>query len=50
MLAIKTPAGRRTIDGHTYKIFEGETLVHIEEEISDERLHALFESEFHLSM
>lgn len=50
MLAIKTETGRRTIDGRVYKIFEGENLVHIEENISDARLHALFENEFRLSI
>ena len=50
MLAIKTPTGRRTIDGRTYKIFEGETLAHIEENLSDERLHALFANEFELTV
>jgi len=50
MLAIKTPSGRRTIDGRVYKIFEGETLVHIEENITDERLHSLFENEFRMTV
>lgn len=49
MLAIKTETGRRTIDGRCYKVFEGETLVHIEEDISDERLHSLFAGEFRLT-
>ena len=49
MLAIKTKAGRRTIDGRVYKIFEGENLVHIEENLSDAQLQALFENEFRLS-
>lgn len=50
MLAIKTEAGRRTIDGRCYKVFEGEELVHIEENISDERLNSLFENEFRLKI
>ena len=50
MLAIKTPTGRRTIDGHTYKVFTGEELTHIEEDVSAERLHSLFENEFHLTV
>ena len=49
MIAIKTDDGRRTIDGHCFKIFEGEQLVHIEENLSDERLHDLFKTQFHLS-
>lgn len=50
MLAIKTQAGRRTIDGRCYKEFEGEKLIHIEEEIPDERLHSLLVNEFRLTM
>lgn len=50
MLAIKTNTGRRTIDGRIYKVFEGEELVHIEENISDERLKSLFENEFNLKI
>lgn len=50
MLAIKTPTGRRTIDGRCYKIFEGEELVHIEEDVSDERLRSLFAGEFRLTV
>ena len=49
MLAIKTPLGRRTIDKDCYKVFEGETLVHIQESLSEEQLHALFASEFRLA-
>lgn len=49
MLAIKTETGRRTIDGRCYKVFEGEKLIHIEENLSDERLHSLFSNEFHLA-
>lgn len=50
ILAIKTETGRRSIDGRAYKIFEGEELTHIEENLSDERLHSLFENEFHLTI
>ena len=50
MLAIKTESGRRTIDGRVYKVFEGEKLVYIEENISDERLRALFADEFRLNI
>ena len=50
MLAIKTPDGRRTIDGRTYKVFEGEKLVYIEEDLSDVRLRSLFENEFQLTV
>lgn len=50
MLAIKTPNGRRTIDGCTYKVFEGEKLVHMEENLSEERLYSLFQNEFYLTV
>ena len=50
MLAIKTKTGRRTIDGRVYKVFKGEELVYIEENISDERLKSLFENEFNLKI
>lgn len=50
MLAIKTEAGRRTIDGRCYKEFAGEQLIHIEEGISDERLHSLMAHEFRLTV
>ena len=50
MLAIKTETGRRTIDGSTYKVFEGEELVHIAENLSEESLHSLFQNEFQLTI
>lgn len=46
MIAIKTPEGRRTIDGRVYKIFEGESLTYIEENISDQRMAELLSAEF----
>ena len=49
-LAIKTETGRRTIDGRCYKVFRGEELIHIEENLTDERLLALFVNEFKLSI
>ena len=48
ILAIKTETGRRTVDGCCYKVFEGEDLVHMEENITDERLHSLLVHEFRL--
>lgn len=50
IIAIKTPDGRRTMDGRVYKVFKGEALVHIEEDISDERMHALLENAFNLTL
>lgn len=49
MVAIKTPTGRKAINGADFKIFEqgeNEQLVHVEENISRERLVALLKSEF----
>lgn len=48
MIAIKTETGRRTIDHRTYKEFDGETLIHIEENISNARLQELLNNEFRL--
>ena len=50
MIAIKTPTGRRAINGRDYKIFEGETIVHLEEGITDDRLQALLTNEFKLTL
>lgn len=41
MIAIKTETGRCTIDGRVYKEFCVDTLTHIEEDISDERMEEL---------
>ena len=49
MITIKTETGRCTIDGHTYKVFQGETLVHIEENIPEDRMAALLQKEFKLT-
>lgn len=49
MIAIKTEDGRRTIDGRVYKVFRGEELVHIEEDIDDARMAALLHGEFKLT-
>lgn len=46
MIAIKTSDGRKTIDGRTYKVFAGDTLLHIEEDITDERFGELLYNEF----
>lgn len=50
MIAIKTPAGRCTIDGHTYKEFTGDTLTYLEENISDFRLNELLSTIFKLKV
>lgn len=49
MIAIKTEAGRCTIDGRVYKEFCVDTLTHIEEDISDERMEELLCGVFKLT-
>lgn len=46
IVAIKTPAGRKTINDREYKVFEGTELTHIEQSITDERLTDLLSTEF----
>ncbi|MBE7042516.1 MAG: arylamine N-acetyltransferase [Ruminococcaceae bacterium] len=48
MIAIKTEKGRKAINGAEYKEFCGTELVHLEENISEERYHQLLGQEFHL--
>jgi len=48
MLAIKTTSGRKTVDNRTYKVFEGENLALIEENVSESRLEEIFRLEFGL--
>lgn len=49
MIAIKTPEGRKTIDGRVYKEFKVDELIHIEENISDERMAELLAKDFKLT-
>lgn len=46
MISIKTNDGRKTIDGHTYKVFVKEALNYVEEGISDDWMKTLLKSEF----
>ena len=46
MLSIKTADGRKTLDGTGFKIFKGTELVSIENDLSIERIHEIFENEF----
>ena len=46
MVAIKTPNGRRAINDHDYKVFEGDELIHIEENITDARLCEILAQNF----
>ncbi len=46
MVAIKTPTGRKAINGRDYKVFEGDALTFLEEGVSDERLYEILRTEF----
>lgn len=48
ILSIKTKDGRKTINGRDFKMFSGEEVIYIEENISDARMKAILEKEFHL--
>jgi len=49
MLSIKTAYGRKTIDGRTYKVFVGDDLTYIEENIDTVRFNELLKDEFLLN-
>ena len=46
LVAIKTPQGRKTLNGREYKVFSGEALLSVEENISDKRLMDIVANEF----
>lgn len=46
IIALKIPGGRKTLDGHNYKIFTGTELTYIEENITNEHLTELLATEF----
>ena len=46
MVAVKTQGGRRAINDRDYKVFEGGELVHIEENVTDERLYEILQKDF----
>jgi len=48
ILSIKTKDGRKTINGRDFKMFSGEEVIYIEENITDARMKAILEKEFHL--
>lgn len=50
MIAIKTETGRKTIDGSTYKVFEGERLTEIYENLNDEQIGIILKNEFFLNV
>ena len=49
-LAIKTAEGRCTVDDRVYKEFRGEELVHLEENISEDRFGELCRKVFLLNI
>ncbi|MBQ7040434.1 MAG: arylamine N-acetyltransferase, partial [Clostridia bacterium] len=49
IIAIKTEKGRKTINNREYKVFECENIVHIEENVSDERFYELLKKEFNIN-
>lgn len=46
MVAIKTPTGRKAINGRDFKVFEGDVLISLEEGVSEERLLEILRTEF----
>ncbi|MBE5762540.1 MAG: arylamine N-acetyltransferase [Clostridiales bacterium] len=50
MIAIKTDGGRKAINGSEYKVFFGDELIHIEENITNERYTELLKNEFKLGI
>ncbi len=48
-LSIKTDTGRKTLDGRTFKVFEGETLASVEEIGDTARLRNIYEEIFGLA-
>lgn len=50
MIAIKTETGRKTVDGSTYKVFEGETLKEIRENLTDKEIDQILKTEFFLNV
>lgn len=50
MIAIKTDTGRKTVDGNTYKVFEGEMLTEIKENLTDEEITQILKTHFFLKI
>ena len=46
MVALKTSTGRKTVDGNTFKIFEGANLVYIKEKLTRAELDEILSKEF----
>ena len=50
MIAIKTDSGRKTIDADTYKVFKGESLLEIRENLVDDEINKLLKAEFFMNI
>lgn len=50
MIALKTNTGRKTVDADTFKVFEGETLKEIRENLTDEAINEILRTEFLLNV
>ncbi len=48
IIAIKTADGRKTVNDRVFKIFIGETVAYIEEDITDKRRNQILAEEFFL--
>ena len=46
MVAIKTETGRKTLNGREYKVFRGEKIVEIKENLTDSELAEILKQEF----
>ena len=50
MIALKTNTGRKTVDADTFKVFEGETLKEIRENLTDEAINEILRTVFLLNV
>lgn len=50
MIAIKTETGRKTVDASTYKVFEGETLKEIRENLTENEISEILKTHFLLKV
>ena len=50
MLAIKTEKGRKSVDVDVYKVFEGEVLTEIKENLSEDELREIYREHFGISL
>ena len=50
MVAIKTADGRKTLNGREYKVFRGEKVVQVKENLTDDEITACLEQEFGIAI